>query len=141
MRNRARPQPMTQKVVDLDNYYNVILRIYQTWIEFVPLGCTCMGNHIFPLCFTARKFFLQFSHMISWKLIDEKYLFIAGKLIFAGSNDPIGWISCASFGCREVPAERCQPSWKKSHSFQGHLEPNRLRAKPSTKLNIYNSNL
>jgi hypothetical protein len=94
---------MTQKVVDLDNYYNVILRIYQTWIEFVPLGCTCMGNHIFPLCFTARKFFLQFSHMISWKLIDEKYLFIAGKLIFAGSNDPIGWISCASFGCREVP--------------------------------------
>ena len=134
MRNRTSPQPMTQKVVDLDNYYNVILRIYQTWIEFAPLGCTCMGNHVFPLYFSARKFFLQFSHRISWESIDEKSFraLIAGKLIFAGSNDPVGWISGASVGCREVPAERCQPSSKKSYSFHGRFEPSRPRAKPST---------
>jgi hypothetical protein len=37
--------------------------------------------------------------------IDEKYLLIAGKPILADPNDPVGWISGASVGCREVPAE------------------------------------
>jgi hypothetical protein len=47
-----------------------------------------MNNHVFPLNFSAGKFFLQFSHRVSWESIDEKYLFIAGKLILADPNDP-----------------------------------------------------
>jgi len=42
-----------------------------------------MNNHVLPLYYSAGKFFLQFSHRVSWQLIDEKYLFpafIAGKL-------------------------------------------------------------